>query len=107
MKRVKQLLRQGEFHLFVAVLCVLVFSWPFFAQLAIQHPWRMFYYLFIPWGLVILLLLGMSASYEADAPEGEPGGEPGEANGAQGMEQERLEEQEQAGPVGWQGSDDV
>lgn len=95
MKRVKQLLRQGEFHFFVAVLCVLVFSWPFFAQFEIQHPWRMFQYLFIPWGLVILLLLGMSVSYEADASEEEPGGEPGGENGASGKEQGHAEEQEQ------------
>jgi hypothetical protein len=105
MKRVKQLLRQGEFQLFVAVLCVLVFSWPFFAQLAIQHPWQMFQYLFIPWGLVILLLLGMSVSYEAGSPEGELAGE----NEKHGMEQGRMEEQEQeqAGPVGGRGTDNV
>lgn len=54
--KLKHMMGRTEFHLFLSLMCLLVFSWPFLATLEQQRPEDMFRYLFAPWAIVIVLL---------------------------------------------------
>lgn len=70
--RLKHLLRQAEFHGFLFVLVLLVFSWPFFGSAGTPPPGSLFLYLFLPWGIVIFLLFIISQSLTTSSSS-EPG----------------------------------
>jgi TRAP-type C4-dicarboxylate transport system permease small subunit len=74
MDKLKRLFSRAEFHIFFACLCLVVFSWPFVSMSgSSRHPAdAVFLYLFLPWGIVIVLLFLMSRSYDAaPSPEDE------------------------------------
>jgi hypothetical protein len=63
-KKIQHFLKQIEFHVFLACLGLLVISWPFLATSNQQQPEKMFVYLFLPWGIIIVILVMMSRSYD-------------------------------------------
>jgi hypothetical protein len=65
MRKLLYLLSRAEIHILLASLSLVVFSWPFFAGLDNQSPARHYLYFFLPWGIIILLLLLISRSYNA------------------------------------------
>jgi hypothetical protein len=60
MERIKDLLRQSEFHLIFFFMCIVLFSWPLVSFSSIERLASMFIYLFVSWTLVILLQLLVS-----------------------------------------------
>lgn len=76
MNKLKQLLRQAEFHAFLAMLSLLVFSWPFLIAADLHNPRERFLHLFLPWLVAILVLFLVSISQEPG--ECEPPDEPGQ-----------------------------
>lgn len=69
MKKIQHLITQVEFHMLLAVLSVLVVSWPVLSTPEHQQPENMFVYLFLPWAILILLLLLISRSYARDVSQ--------------------------------------
>ncbi len=63
MKKLKNLLRQQEFHAFVFCLCLILFSYPLLIMTNIGHPKSVYFSLFIPWATIIVGLFFISRSY--------------------------------------------
>lgn len=63
MDRLKKMLRQKEFHIFVVCLFSILFSWPFIAIPEKKGPTGIFIYLLLVWGIMIVLLFFMSRSF--------------------------------------------
>lgn len=63
MKKLKFLLRQPEFHGLLFVLSLILFSYPLLVMSNASHPKTIYLSLFLPWGIIILLLFLTSRSY--------------------------------------------
>jgi len=56
MTRLRQLLRQPEFHIFLCCLLFILINWPFLSIYAKKGLMSLFVYLFVLWALFIVLL---------------------------------------------------
>ena len=63
MKRIIAVLRQPEFHGVLFVLCLILFSYPLLVMSNEGHPRIVYLSLFLPWGIIILLLFFTTKSY--------------------------------------------
>ena len=63
MKRLKIALKQPEFHIFLFSLALMLFSYPLTLMAKEAFPTIVFVSLFLPWGIIIVLLFFMSKSY--------------------------------------------
>jgi len=63
MKRLKIALQQPEFHIFLFSLALVLFSYPLTLMARQAFPTVVFVSLFLPWGIIILLLFFVSKSY--------------------------------------------
>lgn len=66
MERLKNLLRQPEFHILLFGLFFILCNWPFLAIPGANGPVSMFYYLFFIWGIIIGAMYLVSKSLEDD-----------------------------------------
>lgn len=64
MKRLKMILRQPEFHGVLFVLGLILFSYPLLVMSTQGHPRLVYMSLFLPWGIIILLLFLTTKSYD-------------------------------------------
>ena len=62
MKQRKRPFRKPAFSVFLFIACFVLFGWPLLS-LVDSHPASMFIYLFVTWGIVIIVLFFMSRSY--------------------------------------------
>jgi len=62
MKNLKKVFRQKEFEIFLLFISLILFSLPFFISPEINHIKTIFAYLFIVWGIIIIILFLMSIS---------------------------------------------
>lgn len=62
-KRIKVLLNQPEFHAILFVLGLILFSYPLLIMSKEGHPTSVYLSLFLPWGVMILLLFLTTRSY--------------------------------------------
>jgi hypothetical protein len=62
MERLRSLLRQREFHVLLFFLSAILVSWPFVTFSDVERLKVMFKYLFLTWGVIILLLFLVSRS---------------------------------------------
>lgn len=62
MDKLKKMLRQTEFHVFLVCLFSILFSWPFIAIPEKKGPVGMFIYLLLVWGIIIVFLFLISRS---------------------------------------------
>jgi hypothetical protein len=70
MERFKHLLRQTEFHVLLFCVSLVLFGWPVVNFSDMQRLEIRFIYLFLAWGVVILLLYLVGRSLgEPAAPE--------------------------------------
>jgi hypothetical protein len=70
MERFKNLLRQTEFHVLLFCVSLVLFGWPVVNFSDLQRLEIRFVYLFLAWGVVILLLYLVGRSLgEPAAPE--------------------------------------
>jgi len=76
MMKLKQLLRQPEFHLFVFCLLFMLCNWPFLSIAGSHGLMGIFVYLFVVWAALILLLFFIQRSLRGTA-SGEDGDEEG------------------------------
>ncbi len=67
MERFKNLLRQTEFHFFLFCLSLILFGWPVVSFSDLQRLEIGFVYLFLVWGVIILLLYLVSGSLDEPA----------------------------------------
>jgi hypothetical protein len=56
MKRIKRILRQPQFQIFLFSLCLVLFSWPVVNVSNAARAKAMFVYLFLAWTVVSFLL---------------------------------------------------
>ncbi|MEW6349451.1 MAG: hypothetical protein AB1646_10355 [Thermodesulfobacteriota bacterium] len=68
MERLRNLLRQREFHVLLFCLAIVLVSWPLVSFSDLDRLKAMFAYLFLVWGLIIMLLLAVSRGLN-DAPK--------------------------------------
>ena len=61
-ERMKGLFRQTEFHLLLFCLSAFLFVWPFLTRPDMWSPAVMFVYLFLVWGIIIVILFLFSRS---------------------------------------------
>jgi hypothetical protein len=75
MERFKNLLKQTEFHVFLFCLSLILFGWPVVNFSDLERLEIRFVYLFLVWGVIILLLyfVGESLGEQASSPENEDG----------------------------------
>jgi hypothetical protein len=73
MQRLKALLCQQEFHVLFFCLAFVLFSWPVVSFSDIARLRTMFIYLFVVWGLIVLLLFLVSRSIETHDESREDG----------------------------------
>jgi len=74
MRRFKTLFRQKEFHVLLFCVSLFLFGWPVVSFSDIERLQTMFIYLFVFWGLIVLLLYLVSRSLHAvDEPADEAG----------------------------------
>ncbi len=82
MKRIKVLLRQPEFHALLFILGLILFSYPLLIMTNESHPASVYLSLFLPWGLMILLLFLTTRSYIPSHSERNNDDDNGEMNDA-------------------------
>lgn len=82
MKKLNQLLSRAEFHTLLAMLSLIVFSWPFLIPADLQRPHNLFVHLFLPWLVVIVLLFLVGRSDEPAEKACEEPGSDGEGGPA-------------------------
>ncbi len=68
MKRIKMVLGQPEFHGVLFVLSLILFSYPLLVMSNEAHPRIVYLSLFLPWGIIILLLFFTTRSYATISP---------------------------------------
>jgi hypothetical protein len=68
MKRLLELLRQTEFHIFLFFLLFMLMDWPFLAVAAEGGLASMFMFLYGLWAVVILLLFLIQKSLRGKGP---------------------------------------
>jgi hypothetical protein len=75
MERFKNLLKQTEFHILLFCVSLVLFGWPVVNFSDMQRLEIRFVYLFMAWGVVILLLylVGRSLGESASPEENEDG----------------------------------
>lgn len=66
MKQRKSLFRKPAFSVFLFIACFVLFGWPVLS-LVDGQPARMFVYLFVTWGILIIVLFFISRSYGSPA----------------------------------------
>ena len=66
MKTIRNLLRQSEFQVFLCVLSLALFSWPIAVLPNMEHPGRVFLYLYGSWGFIILMLFFVSIALASE-----------------------------------------
>jgi len=76
MMRLKQVLRQPEFHAFLFLFLFLLGNWPFLSIAGSNGLMSLFLFLFVVWAVFILLLFLVQRSLRRDA-SGEDGDEEG------------------------------
>ena len=67
MQRLKNLFSQPEFHILLFCLGFVVFNWLFWGLFQLQRPELVFIYLFLNWGIAILLLFFISRSCDGSS----------------------------------------
>ncbi len=60
MERLRHLLKQREFHMLLFCLSIVLVSWPLVSFSDVERLKAMFAYLFLVWGLIIVLLFAVS-----------------------------------------------
>lgn len=68
MQRFKTLFRKPGLQAFFASLFFLIFSWPLLTILETKRNGFVFFYLFVAWGLLIVLLLLIAISHRKLEP---------------------------------------
>jgi len=75
MERLKTLFRQTEFHGLLFFCSLLLLSWPVVSFSDVNRLKTMFVYLFLVWGVIVLLLFLVSRSlFTGNGPEDTEGG---------------------------------
>ena len=64
MNRFKILFRKPELHAFIACLILMLFGWPILTILETTRKGFIFFYLFVCWGLVIVILFLIAISHQ-------------------------------------------
>ncbi len=62
MERLRNLFRQREFHMLLFCLAMVLVSWPLVSFSDVDRLKAMYVYLFLVWGLIIMLLFAVSRS---------------------------------------------
>ena len=62
MEKIKRVICEKEFHLLLFVLFFISFSWPYLAMPELKHPGLLFYFMFLPWAVLIVILFVLSKS---------------------------------------------
>jgi hypothetical protein len=75
MERLKALFRQSEFHALLFCGSLLLLTWPVVSFSDVNRIQTMFVYLFLAWGVIVLLLFLVSRSLGTG--NGSDGGESG------------------------------
>jgi hypothetical protein len=64
MERLKALFRQTEFHVLLFCGSLLLLTWPLVSSSDVDRIQTMFVYLFLAWGVIVLLLFLVSRSLD-------------------------------------------
>ncbi|HYA14331.1 MAG TPA: hypothetical protein VEF33_08325 [Syntrophales bacterium] len=76
MKKLRKMLRQKEFYIFLACFFANLFNWPFLAVPENYGPSGLFIYLLLVWAIMIALLFFISRSFSENIKgERKKGGE--------------------------------
>lgn len=70
MKAIQDLLRRKEFYLFLFLISMILFNWPFLSIVAEKQTHVLFFYIFWVWAIIIFLSYLIARSHQTKASEG-------------------------------------
>jgi hypothetical protein len=66
MENIRNLLQNEGFHKFLFFLAIIIFNWPFLTIIGEKGTESVFIYLYLSWGLIILLLFFIAQSHKTE-----------------------------------------
>jgi hypothetical protein len=66
MKNLRNLFQNESFHKFLFFIAIIIFNWPFLTVLGEKGTKSVFIYLYLAWGLIVLLLFFIAQSHKAE-----------------------------------------